>query len=222
MFLVASCCPHYFPPMASCANEPLKFGGNFAVLNLDWMSVLFDAIKDDRKCQALMESCAKWNDAVHQKSPRPLTIFTTLSFNPGQPEVKPGSPFARLIAPYCEFAHGSAEVAIAQHFKVDEHDLILQKTRWSATMGSTLEQVLRSQNIDTVVISGLTLSGAVMATIYQLFDSDYNVVVIRDNVAELPIEQTTAFSDVMLHMLLPKMGLTVMSVDEAICALQNS
>ncbi|KAG8418967.1 hypothetical protein J3459_011882 [Metarhizium acridum] len=89
-------------------------------------------------------------------------------------------------------------------------------------LGSTLEQVLRSQNIDTVVISGLTLSGAVMATIYRLFDSDYNVVVIRDNVAEVPIEQTTAFSDVMLHMLLPKMGLTVMSVDEAICALQNS
>jgi hypothetical protein len=52
--------------------------------------VLIDAIKDRPKGQAKIESCVKWNNAVHQISPRHLTIFSTLSFQPGQPEVKPG------------------------------------------------------------------------------------------------------------------------------------
>lgn len=61
-----------------------------------------------------------------------------------------------------------------------------------------------------------------MATIYRLFDLDYNVYVIRENVLELPIEQHSAFASVMLDMLLPKMGIKVISVDEAINAVNSS
>lgn len=41
---------------------------------------------------------------------------------------------------------------ICDVFKVDEKDLIMQKTRWSATTGSALEQFLKVQNIKAVVI----------------------------------------------------------------------
>jgi hypothetical protein len=138
--------------MASVNSTSFSFGDNYAVLNLDWMSVLINAIKDTPEGQALMTNCSKWNNAVHQKSPRPLTVFSTLSFSPGQPEVQPDSPFANLISSYGEFANGSPEVQIDGHFKVDEKDLILHKTRWSATMGNALEQILMAQNIKTVVI----------------------------------------------------------------------
>ncbi|CAM0141111.1 hypothetical protein VKS41_004936 [Umbelopsis sp. WA50703] len=208
--------------MASVNNTSLSFGDNYAVLNLDWMSVLINAIKDTPEGQALMTNCSKWNNAVHQKSPRPLTVFSTLSFSPGQPEVQPDSPFANLISSYGEFAKGSPEVQIDGHFKVDEKDLILQKTRWSATMGNALEQILMAQNIKTVVISGLSLSGVVMATIYRLFDLDYVIYVIRHNVMELPIDQTAAFSNVILDMLLPKMAVRVITIDEALQALECS
>ncbi|KAL0471354.1 hypothetical protein QR685DRAFT_201410 [Neurospora intermedia] len=49
-----------------------------------------------------------------------------------------------------------------------------------------LEEILRSQNIDAVVISGLTLSGVVLSTVYRLFDLDYKVFVISNNVLDLP------------------------------------
>lgn len=61
-----------------------------------------------------------------------------------------------------------------------------------------------------------------MATIYRLFDLDYEIYVIRDNVLELPVDQTEAVASVMLDILLPKMGLHVITLAEALRALENS
>jgi hypothetical protein len=61
-----------------------------------------------------------------------------------------------------------------------------------------------------------------MSTIYRLFDLDYNIYVISDNVVELPVDQTAAFSKVMLDTLLPKMSLKAISLDEALQALERS
>lgn len=136
----------------STTNSPLSFGSNCAILNLDWMTILIDAVKNTPDGQAMIANCTEWNDAVHLKTPRPLTIFSTLSFSPNQYEVASDSPFASLIAPSGDFKDDSSEVRICDVFKVDEKDLILRKTRWSATTGSALEQILKAQNIKTVVI----------------------------------------------------------------------
>jgi hypothetical protein len=58
-----------------------------------------------------------------------------------------------------------------------------------------------------------------MATVYRLFDLDFNIYVIRDNVVELPVDQDKEFSKVLLEALIPKMHLRVISLDEAIQAL---
>lgn len=52
--------------------------------------------------------------------------------------------------------------------------------------------------------SGLTLFGVVTSTIYRLFDLDYNIFVIRDNVVELPVDQTAEITRVMLDAVVPK------------------
>lgn len=134
------------------AKQPANFGKHFAVLNLDWMSILINAVQDTDEGKKMVQCCSKWNNAVHQHNPRPLTIFSTLAFSPGQPEVEANKPFARLIAPFGEFQVGSPEVQIDPRFVVDGNDLVLQKTRWSATTGNSLEQILKAQGIDTVVI----------------------------------------------------------------------
>ncbi|KAE8557336.1 hypothetical protein TMatcc_004788 [Talaromyces marneffei ATCC 18224] len=113
----------------STPNSSLSFGSNYAILNLDWTTILINAVKDTPEGPAMITNCIKWNDAVHLKTPRPLTVFSTLSFSPNQREVAPDSPFARLITPFGEFRKGSSEAQICDAFKVDEKDLILQKTR---------------------------------------------------------------------------------------------
>ncbi|KAL4735321.1 Isochorismatase-like protein [Aspergillus similis] len=203
-------------------HTPLTFDAPYAILNLDWMTALITAIENTPQGQAFTSNCKHWNDAVHDMEDRPPTIFTSLSFNPNQPEVQPGSPFAKLIAPYGEFTAGSHRVQIDKRFQIDKSDIVLQKTRWSATAGNPLEPILRAKGIRSVVVSGLSLSGVVMITVYRLFDLDYNVYVIRDNVLELPVEQTTEVAHVMVDILLPKMGISVISLEEAIEALGRS
>jgi hypothetical protein len=68
----------------------------------------------------------------------------------------------------------------------------------------------------------LSLSVVVMSTIYRLFDLDYNIYVISDNILELPVEQTQEVSKVMLDTLLPKMNLKVLSLEQALGALNRS
>jgi hypothetical protein len=58
----------------------------------------------------------------------------------------------------------------------------------------------------------------VMSTVYRLFDLDYNIYVISDNVIELPVEPSKA----LLDMVLPKMNLTVVSIEDALRALNKS
>lgn len=99
---------------------------------------------------------------------------------------------------------------------------------------------MKAQNIKTVVIiryllcdisnkssnvsikSGLSLSGVVMAAIYRLFDLDYELYVIGDSVLEFPVDQAESVANVMLNILLPKMGLHVITLSEALHALDNS
>lgn len=58
----------------------------------------------------------------------------------------------------------------------------------------------------------------VMSTVYRLFDLDYNIYVISDNVVDLPLER----SKVLLDVVLPKMNLKAISIDDALRALERS
>jgi hypothetical protein len=57
-----------------------------------------------------------------------------------------------------------------------------------------------------------------MSSVYRLFDLDYNIYVISDNVVELPPQHSKA----LLDLVLPKMNLTAISVDDALQALDLS
>lgn len=79
-------------------EDALTFDGKkFAVLNLDLMTILIDSVKDTTEERTFIPNCSRWNRAVHQKNPRPLTIFTSLLFNPREPELVRGAPFTKLL-----------------------------------------------------------------------------------------------------------------------------
>ncbi|KAI0105381.1 cysteine hydrolase family protein [Hypoxylon sp. NC0597] len=203
-------------------EEPLTFGKNYAVLNLDLMAILIDSVKHTPEGRVFISNCSRWNDAVHKEDPQPLVIFTTLFFNPGRPELAEGKPFHRLIDAFDLFEAGSAAVQITRHFMIGEKDIVLQKTRWYAGAGNGMEQILKAQNIDTVILSGLSLSGVVMSTVYRLFDLDYHIYVISDNVLELPTDHHENCAKVMLDTLLPKMNVKVITLDQALRVLERS
>ncbi|RKL02092.1 hypothetical protein BFJ70_g17372 [Fusarium oxysporum] len=205
--------------------QALSFGKNYAVLNLDWMALLIGAIEDTPQGQVFISNCARWNDAVHAHEPQPTTIFTSLCFsNSSQPELHPHDrkPFTKVVRGFHTFEKSSPGVQIDPRFTVGDADIVLPKTRWYAGAGNALEQILKSRNIDTVIISGLSLSGVIMSTIYHLADLDYEIYVISDNVVELPVNDTDQYSKIMLGSLLGKMNVQVITLDESLEALERS
>ncbi|PNP57564.1 hypothetical protein THARTR1_02562 [Trichoderma harzianum] len=210
-------------PSANTNGSPLSFGKRYAVLNLDFMNILFDIAKGTPEGTKFVANCTRWVNAVHKRDPRPPNIFTTLYFtSPSQAELPAEAPFTKLVNGFTTFDEHNPGVKVPEYMNVDEKDVVLQKIRWYGGAGNELEDILKKNDIDTVVISGLSLSGVVMSTVYRLFDLDYKIIVISDNVLEMPVSQHEQFSAVYLDYLMPKMNLRVITLEEALDALEHS
>jgi ureidoacrylate peracid hydrolase len=61
-----------------------------------------------------------------------------------------------------------------------DDELIVDKHRYSAFIGTRLDQLLRSRDIRTIVVCGVATSGCVESTIRDGFMHDYYVVVAED------------------------------------------
>ncbi len=64
-------------------------------------------------------------------------------------------------------------------------ELHVTKHRYSAFFGTTLDAILRSRGIRTVIVAGLTTDVCVSSTARDAFQREYNVVTLADCTAEL-------------------------------------
>jgi len=240
----------YPDPIAStlASNSSLSFGQNYAVLNLDLINGLVSPLASTPAGSSFIASTASWIDAVHALSPPPLSIFTRIYFsNARKPEVKPGSGFEKASAPLTTANASATQIYPAFHVDEAAGDVVLQKTRYYAGTGNALEEILRAQGIDTVILSGVRTSGVILSTAYRLFDLDYNVYVsvlssfrgliflleglclltkrfryvISNNTIETPPD-TPGINAAILEGVIPKLPANVISVEQAIEALGNS
>jgi nicotinamidase-related amidase len=63
-------------------------------------------------------------------------------------------------------------------------EIIVTKRRASAFTGSDLEVVLRSAEIDHLVLCGIMTSGVVLSTVREAADRDYRLTVLADRCAD--------------------------------------
>jgi nicotinamidase-related amidase len=67
-------------------------------------------------------------------------------------------------------------------------DIIVTKRRVSSFAGTELELLLRAKEIETLVLFGLSTSGAVLSTVLDASDADYKLVVMSDCCADTDSE----------------------------------
>lgn len=171
-----TCHPHCVEPTIPLSNNKFNFGKHYAVLNLDLINFLVEGVNTTAAGKSFISNIAKWIDAVHQQNPPPLSIFSRIyTTNSKKPEIGAQAPFAVVAKNLGTKTNPSTAVYPA--FTVDREagDVVLQKTRYYAGAGNALEEILRTQKIDTVVISGIRTSGVVLSTAIRLFDLDYHV-----------------------------------------------
>ncbi len=57
---------------------------------------------------------------------------------------------------------------------------VVTKLRVSAFAGSDLEVILRSRQIETLILTGIATSGVVLSTLREAADKDYGLIVLSD------------------------------------------
>ncbi|KAI0147364.1 cysteine hydrolase family protein [Xylariaceae sp. FL1272] len=224
-----------YVPVASTIPEDtaFDFGSNYAILNFDLINGIVAGVEGTDEGQAWIQSTARWIDAVHAKTTKPLQIFTSLYFQPGHPEVPDTSPFGKLIGANVNNTATSDLAQIYGAFTVDtegyangtSRDVLLQKTRFDASYSSQLLQILDAQDIDTVILSGIKTSGVILSTAYTFFNLDYQIYVISNNTIQSPTDEQANASDIDLAIkggILPSMSVSVIHLDQALAALAAS
>jgi nicotinamidase-related amidase len=107
-------------------------------------------------------------------------IYVVVGFRPGYPEVSPRNKGFSAVAGTGRFSAGDPGAEIHPAVAPAAGDLIVTKRRVSAFAGSDLDMVLRSGDIDTLVLAGIATSGVVLSTVRQAADLDYRIIVLAD------------------------------------------
>ena len=106
---------------------------------------------------------------------------------------------------------GEHDPATQVHPAVSPHpgDVEVVKKRVSAFSGSDLDVVLRSLEVGSLVLTGISTSGVVLSTLRQAADLDYELTVLRDACADIDDE----VHRVLLDKVFPRQA-TVVATDD--------
>lgn len=111
-------------------------------------------------------------------------IYVSVEFRKGYPEVSQNNTIFSSIKNNGIFMTGSEGTAIHAGVAPAENEVVIVKRRVGAFSFTELEMVLRAQDIDTLILAGVTTSGVVLSTVGQAFDLDYRLMVASDCCAD--------------------------------------
>jgi nicotinamidase-related amidase len=107
-------------------------------------------------------------------------IHVRTAFRPGHAEVSSRNFSAQKIAQIGGAVEGDPSVEIASEVAPIAGESLVTKRRVSAFSGSDIECLLRGLEVTHIVIGGLATSGAVLSTVRQAADLDFDVTIIED------------------------------------------
>lgn len=122
--------------------------------------------------QRIVRDTIPFLDAVREAGAR--VYFTAFAL----PDPRPvGRSTARFGNPR---AHRYPEAELLPEISIDERDIVLEKSRQSAFVGTGLDLLLRRQQIDHVVLLGVTTHSCCLATAIDAAALDFDVTVLSD------------------------------------------
>ncbi|MDH6145458.1 nicotinamidase-related amidase [Kitasatospora sp. GP30] len=107
-------------------------------------------------------------------------IFVMTAFRADYPEVSRQNKVLAVMPRTGAFTEGHPSTRLHPALGARPDDIVVNKKRASAFMGSDLDVVLRSGGIDHLVLTGIATGGAVGATLQQAADLDFRLTVPAD------------------------------------------
>ncbi|HEX3425021.1 MAG TPA: isochorismatase family cysteine hydrolase [Acidimicrobiales bacterium] len=136
-------------------------------------------------------------------------IYVRVAFRPGAPEASQHNRAFSALAARGGMGVDDPATQVHPQVALQPDDIVVTKKRVSAFAGSDLDVVLRSLEIDSLVLSGIATSGVVLSTLRQAADLDFELTVLRDGCADADPE----VHRVLLDKVFPRQA-AVVTIDE--------
>jgi nicotinamidase-related amidase len=143
-------------------------------------------------------------------------IYVKVGFREGYPEICPGTSLHHRVSRSGGFVEGESS-EIHEAVAPAAGDVVVTKRRVGAFAGTDLDLVLRAAGIRSLVLAGISTSGAVLSTVRAASDMDYDLTVLADGCAEGGDGEVHR---VLIDRVFPRQA-TIRSVDEWIATLDG-
>lgn len=179
--------------------------GRSALLVMDFQRGVVGRLGD--AAEHVLAAVGRAADAARDAGVR--VIFVRVAFREGTPEISDRNRIFAAIGNARSMGFDDEATAIHPAVAPRAEDVVVVKKRISAFVGSDLEVVLRSLDVDHLVLTGISTSGVVLSTLRQAADLDYALTVLRDGCADTDDE----VHRVLLEKVFPRQA-DVRTVDE--------
>ncbi len=142
-------------------------------------------------------------------------IYVVVRFREGHPEVSPRNARFSATKAAGRLLEWKPESQICEEIRPNPGEPVVVKKRIGAFTGSDLEVILRSNDIKTLVLTGVGSLGVVESTVRAAFDMDYSLFVIGDCCSDRDPEG----HEFAITKLLSRSGSTVISTGDFIKAI---
>lgn len=107
-------------------------------------------------------------------------IFVKVGFNQGYPECPTHSPLFGRAKQMQALQLNAWSTEFHENIVIQPQDLIIIKHRVSAFYATALEAFLRANNIEQLIITGVSTDMAVQSTAREAHDRDYQTIIVAD------------------------------------------
>lgn len=108
-------------------------------------------------------------------------VFTTIAYEPG---FKDAGLFIKKVPSLAILKRGSHASKLDDRIPAQASDFVVEKKFASSFFETGLDALLRSREVDTVVIVGCTTSGCVRASAIDAMQYGFNTIVVREGVGD--------------------------------------
>jgi nicotinamidase-related amidase len=146
-----------------------------AILIMDYQAAVVAGFATDQ--EALIKRAAQVLTDARRAGLK--IIYIVVNFRPGYPEVSPRNVNFNAVRQSGRFI---AEAGTEVHPGVAPQpgDITVVKHRVGGFPGTDLDMILRSNDIETLVMFGIATSGVVLSTLRHAADADYRLLVLKD------------------------------------------
>ena len=155
---------------------------NSALLIMDYQRLILENYLSEKAAADVLAKTATLVDAARAADVK--VIYVTVGFREGHPEISSKNALFSAIREKGLLVTGAPESAIHPDVSPQAGELVIIKHRIGAFSFTDLDMILKTNNIQTLIMAGLTTSGVVLSSVRQAFDLDYNLIVAADCCAD--------------------------------------